>query len=545
MRIGVENFRSFDSTDILDFNDLNVFIGKNSSGKSSLLRFFPLMKQTFSHETSEPILWYSPEYVDFGEFDDVVGSDKNKPITFKYNFKIDPSFFISTFANNIRINSSDEFDVLLSAANRKSIQEKELSLKIDILKDYIPKITLSILGSNIEIISNKRNEVLSFSVNGQSIYTKDEDNNTLRLLGRKRKLLPQFRVIDTSFAGTTSEKQNIHNFTNGISSELNESLIYPMLNSLMNSKEDIQFNESHIHSMLLPIFLEMDRNKMFHKVLQILNDNPNRPFIYEENEHKDLVDKFLDLYISSLINKLLLMSEKYLSEYFSRVIYIAPLRASVMRYYRMQGISVSEMDSTGANIPMIIANMRSSDLFSFQRWTKENFGFKIQRQPSHGHTSVLIQFEEETPRNIIDLGFGYSQLLPIIVAIWSTLNKRKNRLGFKLNYNIPYTIVIEQPELHLHPAMQADFIDVCIKIIQNNANKTSSNIRFIIETHSEAIINRIVESIKKDRLHYREPIIHVVNSENNKSDVQSIRFDEDGDFLDWPIGFFSPESIKK
>lgn len=545
MRISLENFRSFDATGILDFNDLNILIGKNSSGKSSLLRFFPLMKQTFSHDTSEPILWYSPEYVDFGEFHDVVGSNKDKPITFNYNFMVSPTLLVPTFVNSIRFTSSEEIDSILSAKDYHNTQSKELSLKIDILKDYIPKIVLSFLGVEIEIISNKRNEVLSFSVNGKSVYKKDEENKTLRVLGRKRKLLPQFRVIDMS--SSLNNEKTIQAFTNGISGDFNANFIYPLLESLMwkDSKEEILINESRINSMLLPTFFEMDRKKIFDKIIKILNEDPNRPFLYEEKEHHYLIEDFVDLYLSSLINKLMIMSEKYLSEYFSRVVYIAPLRASVMRYYRMQGISVSEMDSTGANIPMIIANMRASDLSSFQKWTKENFGFKIQREPSHGHISVLIQFEDESPRNIIDLGFGYSQLLPIVVAIWSTLNKNRNRLGYKSNYDIPYTIVIEQPELHLHPAMQADFIDVCIQIIQNNVQKGNSNIRFIIETHSEAIINRIVESIKKERLHYQEPIIHVVNSKNNKSYVQSIRFDEDGDFLDWPIGFFSPESIKQ
>lgn len=64
--IRVENFRSFVDSGELELKPLTVFVGRNSSGKSSILRLLPLLKQSVIEETREPILWFGG--VDFGSF---------------------------------------------------------------------------------------------------------------------------------------------------------------------------------------------------------------------------------------------------------------------------------------------------------------------------------------------------------------------------------------------------------------------------------------------------------------------------------------------
>lgn len=50
--ITIENLRSITSSGELPLNNLNIFLGANSTGKSSILRFFPLIKQTISRKTT-------------------------------------------------------------------------------------------------------------------------------------------------------------------------------------------------------------------------------------------------------------------------------------------------------------------------------------------------------------------------------------------------------------------------------------------------------------------------------------------------------------
>jgi len=556
MEIAVDNFRSFsEQTDFLCSSDLNVFIGKNSSGKSSLLRIFPLLKQTFSNDTSVPFLWYSPDYVDFGDYENVLGIKKDGPVYFYFTFDLDPYFFYSSNKmynlmltyGSLDLTPNNYFDI------SSTMPIYKVELRIDVREDYISSIVMYIGDVRIDIDFNKHS-LTSFLINNfnsasENIrifdYSTDKDRN-VRIVPHKRNLLTliraSFRRHYRGFPNDINNDINIESNNSIPKGEFSDIYIGPKIVDLWNemflSEDDFEF----INSYLIDDFLNLDVKYLRKKILSLLVE---RDFLYEgtfNDFYSKDIEKLIQLYIAYYSNDFLIAIDKYLEEYFSRVKYIAPLRAPVQRYYRLQGISLSEVDPSGLNIPMIIANMNDREFRKFKYWTEENFGFYITREMTPGHVSILIGVGKEEPRNIIDLGFGYSQILPIIVELWHSTNRSNNYIGNGLNKTfVPYTIVIEQPELHLHPAMQADFIDACIKIIDNNGDKS---VKFIIETHSETIVNRISESIKKERLKHDSVTINIVNRNNfNQSTVKAVGFDEDGDLLEWPIGFFTAEPI--
>lgn len=545
MQIAVENFRSFLSTGLMRSSDLNVFIGKNSSGKSSLLRLYPLLKQTLSNETSQPFLWYSPDYVDFGEYDDVLGNDKDAPITFSFKFDLDPRNLYS-FSNREDYSFMNPLSMDQYLKRINELPDLNIDLKLTTKRDFLSKIVFSILGVTIELGFSK-DRLLNFTVNGSILYSyKNSNNKGIRVYPVKRNLMT---VVQANYTKSSNRSMQLNSTTTDsinrgtlLKHLFKDTYIFPELLKLMYnlySETDLKSSDVEEHfelvtkSILIGDFLTLDRIHLRDRI----NEFFIRDFPYEKT------DPIIDMFIACYFNDFLIGIDNHLKSYFSRVKYIAPLRATVQRYYRMQGIAVSEMDASGANIPMIIANMSPRDFSGFQAWTHENFNFVIERSPTQGHISILIRFGTETPRNIIDLGFGYSQLLPIIVEIWNTSNREK--IGSSRNIKVPYTIVIEQPELHLHPAMQAEFIDVCTKIVGNNQRRNNKKIKFVIETHSQTIINRISESIRKEKLSKESVSVNIVNIDSdNNSSVKSIEFDEKGQLTEWPIGFFSPESIK-
>jgi predicted ATPase len=133
----------------------------------------------------------------------------------------------------------------------------------------------------------------------------------------------------------------------------------------------------------------------------------------------------------------------------------------------------------------------------------------------------------------VDAGFGLSQLLPIVVEMH--LRERS-------------TILIEQPELHLHPRLQARMG----QLLRNAVSGRNQN-RFIIETHSEHLILRIRRLIRQKLIDPEMVQILYVNNQEVEdapgesptltttlhSHVLALRLDRYGDFIDpWPNGFF-------
>jgi len=119
-----------------------------------------------------------------------------------------------------------------------------------------------------------------------------------------------------------------------------------------------------------------------------------------------------------------------------------------------------------------------------------------------------------------DVGVGYSQVLPLITQ--STLARNK-------------LVCVEQPELHLHPAMQARLGDLFISEAMGG-----SRTRFLIETHSESLMLRILRRIREGHLQPEDvQVIYIDQEKNGASSIHAIPIDKSGDFTtEWPGGFF-------
>ncbi|MBK7918403.1 MAG: AAA family ATPase [Chloroflexi bacterium] len=65
--INIQNLRCLEDTGKIELKPITVLLGQNSSGKSTFLRFFPLLRQSAESTTKGPILWYGG-LTDFGSF---------------------------------------------------------------------------------------------------------------------------------------------------------------------------------------------------------------------------------------------------------------------------------------------------------------------------------------------------------------------------------------------------------------------------------------------------------------------------------------------
>ena len=86
--IQIKNFRSLIDTGNIELKPITVLVGKNSAGKSTFVRTFPLFKQSVEERTRTPILLYSRSGVDFGTFQDVKSIFANDDDYLEFKFTI-------------------------------------------------------------------------------------------------------------------------------------------------------------------------------------------------------------------------------------------------------------------------------------------------------------------------------------------------------------------------------------------------------------------------------------------------------------------------
>ncbi len=145
-----------------------------------------------------------------------------------------------------------------------------------------------------------------------------------------------------------------------------------------------------------------------------------------------------------------------------------------------------------------------------------------------GFDSAKVRFCDLRSNNSVspsNMGIGFSQMMPLVASAFGS----ENRL-----------IAIEQPELHIHPALQTKLADLFIQSAKERGN------RFLIETHSEHLILRVMRRIREttrnslpDGLKPEDVAVLYVQPGENGSTVQELRIDDQGRFLDnWPQGFF-------
>ena len=259
---------------------------------------------------------------------------------------------------------------------------------------------------------------------------------------------------------------------------------------------------------------------------------------------KDKYDYIADLVRFYHVNELIDSINYYFLYLARKMTYVKPLRAIAERYYRYQNYSVQEIDADGKNLPMFFSSLSADAFNDLNKWIKDIFGFTLKLRSDGGHIEMLIkQNGEKVARNLTDLGFGYTQVLPILTILWKVIMMDCIN-GVDESHDVCKThiVAIEQPELHLHPRYQGLFVEMMARVI-HTCKQEKKDIRIVIETHSEIIINRLGKLIasKQCGIDEHDANIVVFNGLNEglKSYVVQTTYDRDGFIKDWPYGFFS------
>jgi len=229
---------------------------------------------------------------------------------------------------------------------------------------------------------------------------------------------------------------------------------------------------------------------------------------------------------------------------FKAFFYIGPLRIKTDRLYSWSGITPESVGYSGENT---VASILAS------RGRKISKGYKKVSKPveqivaeSLKHMGLIEEFKvnpiseqrQEYEVNVRtkgskdwvdlpDVGFGISQVLPVLVQCF---------------YAPPGSIILmEQPEIHLHPSAQSALADVMIDVINSRENGKDRNIQLVIETHSEHFLRRLQRRIAEDSVKPKNVSAYFSDITKTPAKLEPLQIDIFGNIQNWPKNFFGDE----
>jgi hypothetical protein len=255
-----------------------------------------------------------------------------------------------------------------------------------------------------------------------------------------------------------------------------------------------------------------------------------------------LYRKLQDMLAVAFLPTLLSQLRSHLRAIITSTLYIGPARARSERYYRFQDLAVSEIDPDGKNFPMFLNSLAPYQVAQLSEWIEGLFGYglAISRDRGGGHMSIDL-VTKEAKSDIVDTGYGVSQILPVLGQIWWARARLR-----QANAATPLALLaIEQPELHLHPAHQALLADAFVGELSDKTGgggASRGRLHFLIETHSETLLNRFGELIASGKLLNTDiqVVLFEAIEDERLTDVRTSFFGPSGELIDWPYGFFQP-----
>lgn len=226
--------------------------------------------------------------------------------------------------------------------------------------------------------------------------------------------------------------------------------------------------------------------------------------------------------------------------------YLGPLRSHPQRIYQWSGDTPASVGPNGEQTVAAILAAQSDgrQLNRGPRKAKQRFSefiagwlkdlgvihdFSV-RPVAEGRKEfeVLVKTGPKSPEvKITDVGFGVSQVLPALVQAF---------------YCPPHsTVWMEQPEIHLHPQVQAELADVCISAIQARQDSIERQVQLIVESHSEHFLNRLQRRVAEGVLTPDDVAVYFCHRSSTGAELEPLRLNVSGEIENWPENFFGDE----
>lgn len=533
----------------LELKPLTILCGSNGCGKSSILKSLLMLRQSsvtreefgMSSEELPPFLFNGP-LTQLGSWEDIIhrNSDEDE-IGFRWN--------------------------LMEPGTEKPTVDS--SLEIRIIRG-ISHDRMNLILKSMDFIDNVNNFTMKLVYNrDEDTYTMSIRNLTIDKLRGLFWLLDTYRIVEeTRFRQSFGDL--LFNDISGIKANFDikdinrnqlefqgmfplkiknfdvKSVTEKMLSSIFKAAEETFKNESDEEKKLRKEFMDtiledmsLDKNEIFDRVLS--DDN------IDQFDKKMLMSRLVHFKLDDIdFNQFDPYSEmlRKLRHLWSSIRYIGPLRDEPKRYYAFDQVGKLGIGLKGEYTAHVLSVLRNSEVpdyyipqieknrvLSYDLQSGKtlmdalNTWLSLMDLPTVDTEMMKNVFElkvknEAGQVSISDTGFGVSQVLPILVEA--------------IRMKPGETLILEQPEIHLHPKTQSKLADFLICMAKSGRH-------FVIETHSEYMIKRLCLRIAQDYTDETGKLVNVQFVEQDRGEgavLASVSINPYGSIENWPRGFF-------
>lgn len=556
-KLEFKNYKSFKTKQSIEFKPITILIGPNSAGKSSIMKLLAFLKQSMENSQNDILSWRKP-LVDMKGYDKVAHRGNGKPIEVGITATVGPAMLKTTDA---RTGEAINIDEIFSKYKDRKNETRCLAINLKIHSDQ------EISGE----IGENSNRSYHYAARMQGDAESELMGETIHIHPPKstENIYASYLRKALKYQAERLESQNIRLPQNENIGRLIERFLQLRLGGMSHCSGFVpkNFGHSALYTFLnfggpkIPYVGEghdspvsnVDIKSHFDKLLSLSNPNNEKDL--------DVIENHLENYCGVLVRnagnelkdnelqaniELVDLREKA-EKMFEPFEFFPPLRPEPRTFYTKS--ELVEITGSGkfdqpeyskfVNIYLAILGFETELIFELVSESEELYKITI-KDLNTGYESSLA-----------DVGYGYSQVLPIIFA--------KTR--------VRKTVCLEQPELHLHPKSQGALADLIVNDVLATSEKNEgaldpalsaisklygdakwhvSNGRsflsnnYIIETHSEHLLRGLQLKVAEGVLSSEDIAIYYISRNKvGNGTVEALKIEKNG-FFEKPIpaGFY-------
>jgi len=486
-KIRIKNFRSIVMEDFIELKPITLLFGKNGAGKSSFIKAIKFLGQNLFPITTEQTIYNIDHNIDLGNFRELV---------FKQNINEEIQINYEEFWENFTESEGDRESKIINYRLNTNFRfcEDEKNLKSVSIEDIVNNFSFVLEPYKINPISDS---IILEIISSKLTYEEQKD-------------ILEFKFKE-GYAGYPNKALDIER--SFVSKDLKEF--------------DTTFKTFIKYLDILP-FTASNNNYPQTYYRQLIN------YLWSETEESKR--NVADFIINHFIKDIPTLAKKFFNHW-----YVTPVRERPRSKYKLSGNKfngneyygiLSQVDKQNEEYHRYYPG-NNSDILKFINDSLISLGLgkKFIIRKDKGFGSAYIKDLQGLDHNLAESSSGLIQIIPIIVA---TFNALYEYADFVTSFDKDYAtevVIIEQPELHLHPSLQAKLTEFISK----------GNGTYIIETHSEHMVRKLQVLIAQGKLSKEKVAVYYFDKDGKTgiTSIKEMEMEENGFFKEpWPDEFF-------